>query len=419
MPISASQHRASTRAYKHNIHDAFGKNTLQTRVTTSKNPATPDEILRTGKNINQVANSYLELSRSPPQNTAPRQGLAVPLMLLLSQLRFENNLLTAPSNSTSFISANNLLHPISNALYATGEFISRHDPLIFPGAEADSVCSASHLPDDIVTLLNSDGFNVVTRGLDELRCIERDKYEFFKGVAYNAIKTLDSAILQLEDKNNDELDNHLRHYGIVDPQDIKSRLIPLYNSIKSDIAERLKSKRNSVYYGYSSTGANANITAASISDGHNKVIFLTDNFFGKCTLNAINALIHEVAHHHSKVDLFQIIKEKSCLDDKSGSEIAVHAQLDDVSDDYSSSTRKLEERNIFTDLYIGHLYNMNITEFVDIFNTNSTIKEEALFINADSISHLAIALGNYGFKKNGTMPLLDTSEFKTGEAQET
>ncbi|WP_279045897.1 hypothetical protein [Cedecea davisae] len=419
MPISASQHRTSIGTSQNKLHDIFGKYGQQPQVTTSKGPATPDEILRVGKNINHVANFYLELNRSPPQNTAPRQGLTASLMLLLSQLRLENNQPPAPSGSASLISTSNLLQPISNALHASTEFISSHDPLIFPGAESAPVCSGSHRPDDIVNTLNKWGFNVVTRGLDELKCFELDKYEFFKGVAYNAIKTLDSAILQLEDKNNDELDNHLRHYGIVDPQDIKSRLIPLYNSIKSDIAERLKSNRNSVYYGYSSTGANANITAASISDDHNKVVFLTDNFFGKCTLNAINALIHEVAHHHSKVDLFQIIKEKSCLDDKSGSEIPVHAQLDDVSDDYSSSTRKLEERNIFTDLYIGHLYNMNITEFVDIFNTNSTIKEEALFINADSISHQAIALGNYGFKKNGTMPLLDTSEFKTGEAQET
>ncbi len=210
MPISALQHRASTGTFKNNIHDAFGKNTLKTRVTTSKKPTMPDEIFRTGKNINRVANSYLELSRSPPQNIAQRQGLTAPLMLLLSQLRLENNQQPAPSDSTSFISSSNLLQPISNALHATGEFISRHDPLIFPGAEAAPTCAGSHRPDDIVNILNNAGFNVVTRGLDELKCFELDKYEFFKGVAYNAIKTLDSAILQLEEKNDKEFDNHLR-----------------------------------------------------------------------------------------------------------------------------------------------------------------------------------------------------------------
>ncbi|WP_227317517.1 hypothetical protein [Cedecea davisae] len=419
MPISALQHRASTGTFKNNIHDAFGKNTLKTRVTTSKNPTTPDEIFRTGKNINRVANSYLELSRSPPQNIAQRQGLTAPLMLLLSQLRLENNQQPAPSDSTSFISSSNLLQPISNALHATGEFISRHDPLIFPGAEAAPTCAGSHRPDDIVNILNNAGFNVVTRGLDELKCFELDKYEFFKGVAYNAIKTLGSAILQLEEKNDKEFDNHLKHYGMVDIQDIKLKLTSLYKSIKMDITERLKSNRESIYYGYSSADINANVIASAPSNGHDKAIFLTDSFFGKCTLNAINALIHEVSHHHSKMDLFQIIREKSCLADNAGSEVAVNAQLDDLSDAYISSTRSLEERNVVTDLYISYLYNMYIPEFVDAFNTNSTIKEEAIFINADSISHLAIALGNYGFKKNGTMPLLDTSEFKTGEPQET
>ncbi len=206
---------------------------------------------------------------------------------------------------------------------------------------------------------------------------------------------------------------------MVDIQDIKLKLTSLYKSIKMDITERLKSNRESIYYGYSSADINANVIASAPSNGRDKAIFLTDSFFGKCTLNAINALIHEVSHHHSKMDLFQIIREKSCLADNAGSEVAVNAQLDDLSDAYTSSTRSLEERNVVTDLYISYLYNMYIPEFVDAFNTNSTIKEEAIFINADSISHLAIALGNYGFKKNGTMPLLDTSEFKTGEPQET
>jgi hypothetical protein len=147
-------------------------------------------------------------------------------------------------------------------------------------------------------------------------------------------------------------------------------------------------------------------------------ILLTDNFFAKCTVNAMNILIHEMSHFHTKLDLFQIIKSKSCLDKTTGDEMPVHVQLDDSPDFYTHSIHPLKEENIVTDEHIQFAYNMNKKEFVDTFNTNKTVREEAIFINADTISNLAIAIGSYGFKRDNVMPLLDTSEFKTGKTIE-
>ncbi|VTR53336.1 Uncharacterised protein [Serratia fonticola] len=46
---------------------------------------------------------------------------------------------------------------------------------------------------------------------------------------------------------------------------------------------------------------------------------------------------------------------------------------------YTHSIRPLKEENIVTDGHIKFAYNMNIKEFVDTFNTNKTVREEAIF----------------------------------------
>jgi hypothetical protein len=94
--------------------------------------------------------------------------------------------------------------------HETGQYIARHDPLRFPLANATPLCSGSHLPDDFVIFLNANGINVVAVGLEQLKCIEHDKYEFFKGVSFNSMNLLNSAIKQLEDKKNNELDHRLK-----------------------------------------------------------------------------------------------------------------------------------------------------------------------------------------------------------------
>ncbi|MBW5812547.1 MULTISPECIES: hypothetical protein [Yersinia] len=421
MPVSAMHHRSSCGSYQNISHKKnSGGNALSAQGIKPSHSATldEDEIDHFGKSISRIANYPEEPHRRSNQNTAPLWGIAIPVLTLLSQVKLSSNLISTTSDNSAIVPGNSfsaMLSPVTNALHELDQFISQNDPLKFSTAAAAPLCASSHPPDDFVSYLNANGINVVARGLEQLKCIEHDKYEFFKGVAYNSMKLLDSAIQQLEDKTNNELDNHLRYYGIVDVNDVKPRLISLYKSIKSEIDETLKSKRDSVYYGYGSMDETAKVDAMVQINDRERRILLTDNFFGKCTINSVNILIHEMSHFHTKLDLFQIIKEKSCLKNGNGSEITIHAQLDDSIDFYSYSTCQLKEENIETDQYIQLFYNMDRKEFVDKFNTNKTVKEEAIFINADSISNLAIAIGNYGFKRNNIMPLLDTSEFKTGK----
>ncbi|WP_152526610.1 hypothetical protein [Serratia fonticola] len=250
MPVSALQHRFTAGAYQNKLHDNIrGSSTTQAQGINPVRSAIPDEIHHLGSSINRAVNSHEELSRPSYQTTSPRQGIAAPLLMLLSQVRLdgipvssttdipaftsERSVSPSVSRNTAYSDNSNtgfsaMLSPVANALYETGSFITRNDPLRFPVADAAPLCSGSHLPDDFVTFLNSNGINVVARGLEQLKCIEHDKYEFFKGVSFNAMNLLDSAIKQLEDKRNNELDNHLRYYGIVDVDDVKPRLASIY-----------------------------------------------------------------------------------------------------------------------------------------------------------------------------------------------
>jgi hypothetical protein len=118
----------------------------------------------------------------------------------------------------------------------------------------------------------------------------------------------------------------------------------IYTKIKSEIEEALKNKRDSIYYGYGSmTETGATDALVKINDKDRRIL-LTDNFFAKCTVNAMNILIHEMSHFHTKLDLFQIIKSKSCLDKTTGDEMPVHVQLDDSPDFYTHSIHPLKRK---------------------------------------------------------------------------
>lgn len=432
MPVSATQHRATTGTHQNQLFENSRRgNPTHTPVINRDSQHAQRNQHDFPLVLTHVGNSLDVMSR-PTEQLTLRQSTALLSLQLLSLICHGDSPLPSasgnsaldsgryviqntPNSDNSFTGFSAMLNPVANALYETGQFIARNDPLKFPAADAAPLCSGSHLPDDFVTFLNSNGMNVVARGLEQLKCIEHDKYEFFKGVSFNSINLLDSAIKQLEGKKNNELDNHLRYYGIVDIDDVKPRLVSLYKKIKYEIGEILSNKRDSIYYGYGSMTETAATDALVKINDKDRRIFLTDNFFAKCTVNAINTLIHEMSHFHTKLDLFQVIKQKSCLDKTNGGEIPIHVQLDDSSDFYTHSIRPLKEDGIVTDGHIQFAYNMNKKEFVDIFNTNKTAREEAIFINADTISNLAIAIGNYGFKRDNVMPLLDTSEFKTGK----
>ncbi|HGY3149399.1 TPA: hypothetical protein ACNVU4_003504 [Morganella morganii] len=158
MPISALQHRVSAGAYQNKLHDNIkGSGTTQVQSQHSDRSVIPDEIHHLGRNINRAVNSHEELGRPSYQATSPRQGIAAPLLMLLSQVRLDEIHVPSTTNISAFTSERSvpppvfpdtaysdnslngfstMLSPVTNALYETGQFIARHDPLRFPGADA-------------------------------------------------------------------------------------------------------------------------------------------------------------------------------------------------------------------------------------------------------------------------------------------
>lgn len=162
MPVLASQHRASVGTYQNNLPGNFRRNSTQAQGINSGSAAILDEIRHFGNRINRAVNSYEELNRVSYQNTTLRQGIAVPLLMLLSQIRLADSPLSETNDTPTFVSERDnrlsssaprnaahldnsdngfsaILSPVVNALYEAGEFIARHDPLKFPAATASSL----------------------------------------------------------------------------------------------------------------------------------------------------------------------------------------------------------------------------------------------------------------------------------------
>lgn len=152
MPVSASQHRVTSGAYQKRWDD----NVKNPPSPTPNHSALSDDICRLGNNISQAINSYEERHRLSFANRIPSLGIAVPLLMLLSQVRLTDR----PPDNPTFISDkgvslplsentthpdssdglfNTLLKPVENILYETGKFISRYDPLKLPGADGVSL----------------------------------------------------------------------------------------------------------------------------------------------------------------------------------------------------------------------------------------------------------------------------------------
>ncbi len=154
MPVSALQHRVTAGAYQNKLHDNIrGSSTTPAQGINRDHSAIPDGIHHLGSSINRAVNSHAELSR--PQTTSPRQGIAAPLLMLLSQARFADSPLAAAGRTA--VSGSEMKHPVSenveqsdndNNLLSTlwnpipqtlsraGEFMLQHDPLRFPEASA-------------------------------------------------------------------------------------------------------------------------------------------------------------------------------------------------------------------------------------------------------------------------------------------
>ncbi|WP_253376618.1 putative adhesin [unidentified bacterial endosymbiont] len=151
-----------------------GKIATQLHGVNSNEPVISDEISHFASRINRACHSDEGWN-----NTVPRQGIAIPLLMLLSQFRLADSPLSAPHTSRALtvernplspvlrntdINSNGLgiiMSPLTTALFETAEFIARHDPLIFPVANASPVPlpgAESTMATDIVGDLKSGSY---------------------------------------------------------------------------------------------------------------------------------------------------------------------------------------------------------------------------------------------------------------------
>lgn len=151
MPVSASQHRASAGAYQNKLHDNFIKSPKkQAQTTNPDSSGIPEEIHHFVRRINGTVNSPDVLAMLSNQTTVPKQSLAVTLLMLLSQVRFDcispsstSDIATLPQKTlysdNSGAGLSTVIDTVVDSLYKVDRFIVRNDPLRFPGASASAL----------------------------------------------------------------------------------------------------------------------------------------------------------------------------------------------------------------------------------------------------------------------------------------
>lgn len=182
MPVSAQHHRTSSGTYHNKLHDNDKRNAPLTKGRSVNHAAILNETDHFGSTINRVVHSHHELNRRSYQNTVPRQGILAPLLMLLCQFRLVGTQLPATTDSPTWVTDRDvslsvsrniapaetgrhgcsaILNPVVNALYETGQFIARHDPLRFPTADASPmslVGEKSTMAADITWDFKSDSY---------------------------------------------------------------------------------------------------------------------------------------------------------------------------------------------------------------------------------------------------------------------
>jgi len=126
MPVSLLQHRKLAGIHQNKLQDNLRR--YSTTQAQSKGPdrsAIPDGKIHFGSSIHTVVNSNDELNRVSHQTTNPRQGIAAPLLMLLSQVRLADGI--------------NLISTLRDSIPQTpsrGGVILQNDPLRFSGENA-------------------------------------------------------------------------------------------------------------------------------------------------------------------------------------------------------------------------------------------------------------------------------------------
>ena len=159
MPISASQHRMSVGDNYNKLHNNLTRKSTQiNNLNIAEN-----KINFFGSSISRTINSCEEMNCVPHPNIAPR-GITASLLMLLCHIRLPDNSSSIARDNSTLISGHvvpcfdsgsggystyddgylgSILSPLTKVLYDTGQFISRHDPLRFPLAEAVIISSES------------------------------------------------------------------------------------------------------------------------------------------------------------------------------------------------------------------------------------------------------------------------------------
>ncbi|AZF10381.1 MULTISPECIES: hypothetical protein [Pseudomonas] len=275
-----------------------------------------------------------------------------------------------------------------------------------PGALATPL--SNPLSDDLFkTHIESFGFDVVSKGFESL---EGAKREFLTRTINNGISVVTSVIESLKGIDDPTFDAKLTEWG-VDPS-IRPRLLENYRAMQSMLLWMTEEGGQDIYLVEPYDNSDPTAAINLVQDGEQRIAFSLQ-FFKKCAIPAVNALLHEVAHLCcNKFDFYYFSREKSCLDDQYA-ELPLHRQIKDFARGFEQSSKLVAEHIEGEEFLSAIAPKDNTKTLTQLYNEDADTKVMVNFMNADSVSALAIVIADYNLHHDGNVPLKETSSFKS------
>ncbi|TKK37724.1 hypothetical protein PflCFBP13517_25550 [Pseudomonas fluorescens] len=275
----------------------------------------------------------------------------------------------------------------------------------FPGAAANPLPAVS--PQDLFkTSVASYGFEILSRGFGSVNDSER---QFFTGTVDNSIVVVNSAIDVLERTGDELVEEKLKQLKL--GAEVSSRLLGNYEKIKEVLLWMKEDGLDDIYIVKPFDTSNK-IEAINLVLDDKQRIAISQRFFKKCTVPAMNTLLHEVAHLCcNKIDFYYLSRERSCLDSRQ-EEKPLLTQLSDFSLGYMRSIGEIPN-SMGGDEYSDFLSNgTDGASVLDLYKNNAETRDLVDYMNADTVAALAIVLADFNYRQGASLPLCETSKYK-------
>ncbi|AZE78043.1 hypothetical protein [Pseudomonas synxantha] len=323
-------------------------------------------------------------------------------------LRFVNNVHNTPTELFVFVQKPTVSAALWQlAILTLSSISSSAGPWLGPSGAVAASLQNSMMDNLFKSHIESLGYVFLSKGVEN---IEEHKQKFLTRTIRNGISLLTSVIESLEGNASSLLDSKLAKWGA--DSSIRPRLLENYKSMHAVLLWMMDDGGRDVYLVESYDSSDLADAINLVQDGQQRIAFSLQ-FFKKCAVPAVNALLHEVAHLCcNKFDFYYLARDSSCLDEQHA-ELPLHRQIKDFAKGFERSTERLAEQIGGEEFLPFFAPKDNTRTLAQLYNEDADTKVMVDYMNADWVSALAIVIADFNLRHGGDVPLKRTSPFKS------